>query len=429
MVPSVKVIGTALVFLCVALESARSNYCNVAINTDIVIAIHDSASTMQSFWGGLVISPGLANFLRSFVTLFDLTKVRISLVAYGTTTRELTGFTNQPQTLQTALRWRPEFGAARTYDAVRFISNQFRANARPNTAKLAIFLTNRASDNYIATVSESIQLRAEEVAVIGVAFGQSPTRELVMMAGGNGQQVVSTTSDYLLIQQSPRIKRTICYLVQLYQQILARRPTTTSTVTPLSVVSNIMLVLDHSDSTRRFSGLTFTWASALSNFANAFANRIAPANGACTIGLTTFSDTATTRQQLTGDATTFTNAVNTVAGDSTITFAGSNIAGAITQAANELTNNGNAGAQKVIYVVVDGSPNDAAAVEAAAQAAAAAGITVYAVSLQTLSGLAVTQATLDSIAQDPVRTFPNRDDANLVDLTTSLPTAICPPVL
>ncbi|XP_046381098.2 uncharacterized protein LOC124152266 [Haliotis rufescens] len=191
--------------------NASASPCSLAIDTDVVIAVADSKATMYHSWGGIVLSPGLVHFLKTFVSQCDYSKVRISIVAVSNTVRLLAPFTNNPNDLHLAIQsWRPQFKGAKRSLALRSIRSYFKTDARPKAARIVIDVTPQQSENYFATLSESLQLRADHVAIIGVGYGRyAPSQELMAMTGSRNR-VLITANDYFLIYFVKPIKQLIC---------------------------------------------------------------------------------------------------------------------------------------------------------------------------------------------------------------------------
>ncbi|XP_046561557.1 uncharacterized protein LOC124270586 [Haliotis rubra] len=187
---------------------------------------------MYHSWGGIVLSPGLVHFLKTFVSHCDYSKVRLSIVAVSNTVRLLAPFTSNPNDLQLAIQtWRPQFKGARTFLALRSIRSYFKTDGRPNAARIVIVVTPQQSDNYFSTVSESLLLRADHVSIIGVGYGHyAPSQELLAMTG-NRYRVFLTGNSYYLVYSVNPVKQLICTLSQAFKDALTTAATTTTTST------------------------------------------------------------------------------------------------------------------------------------------------------------------------------------------------------
>ncbi|XP_071107025.1 uncharacterized protein [Haliotis cracherodii] len=194
--------------------------------------------------------------------------------------------------------------------------------------------------------------------------------------------------------------------------------------TTAGTMVDIMVLLDHSASTTRSQGINVFYNPAVIDWSNMFVANL-PLDR-CPVGFTIFEDNAQTRQTITSDNTMLTGAINVLATDNTTPFAGSAVDLGITEATSQLINNGNAGAKKVLVVLIDGSSNNDAATEAAAIAAENMGVETWVVTLPTLMGMAITQPQLEAISRNPSRIISVNDDQELPPVASNLVSSVCP---
>ncbi|XP_046561556.1 uncharacterized protein LOC124270585 [Haliotis rubra] len=191
-----------------------------------------------------------------------------------------------------------------------------------------------------------------------------------------------------------------------------------------AIMVDIMVLLDHSASTTRFQGLNAFYNPAIIDWSNTFVDNLPLAR--CPVGFTVFENNVQTLQTITSDNAVLNGVINALATDNTIPFASSAVDLGITEATNQLINNGNAGANKVLVVLLDGSSNNDAATEAAAVAAENVGVETWVVTFPTLMGVAITQTQLLAISRNPSRIISVNNDQELPPVAANLVLSVCP---
>ncbi|XP_050391517.2 uncharacterized protein LOC126810474 [Patella vulgata] len=231
--------------------------CQLNQRADIVILVGDSRSTMRMNWFRPTIAPGVLTFITNFIRRLDFTMERVGIMAVSDTVRLVSPLTNIPATLyQRMMTWRPQFGGAKTYRGLLSVRQYLGSESSPNCKKFVILLTNRNSENSALTRQQAADAKREGVNIISVGFSSSRTELSDLRAIiDDDDDMFWSNNDSLLPSLIVDILNEIC-------------EETNTNVPSHSVVfeSDIVLIIDDSESTRTFSGTAVTHDAHLGTF-------------------------------------------------------------------------------------------------------------------------------------------------------------------
>ncbi|KAK3794873.1 hypothetical protein RRG08_001023 [Elysia crispata] len=184
---------------------------------DILIAIDDSSSTQRAApGGGTEVAPGQIELAEYYIqnSLLNTANINIGLIAHSSSSRVLSGFSNDSTALNASLTFTPEYSNSNTGAALSTSTDLHISSGRAGAAKFTILLLNSGTSTPFTTFAQASRARNSGVYVMPVAFGNGgsiPVSNLELgLLGANNAAFLTVMSDADLITLVDSITAVVC---------------------------------------------------------------------------------------------------------------------------------------------------------------------------------------------------------------------------